>query len=123
VGAITEYVGKYLEGGIRIRINDWKGARRVETDRRTSGIWKTHFRMFSWFSPGAREWRGRVSQLAYFLGVTDLDGIARELGPRWAYWIRGYMTAPEEEWREVAPLIVEIMQKQRQLLAAHSYPQ
>lgn len=33
VGAITEYVGKYLEAEIRIRVNGWKGARRVETDR------------------------------------------------------------------------------------------
>jgi hypothetical protein len=109
LGAITEYVGKYLEAGIRIRIQGWKGARRVETDRRTSSQWKTHSRMFSWVSPGAREWRQRVAELAELLGVTELDGIARELGSHWAYWIRGYMIAPIEEWTEVAPRLVSLL--------------
>lgn len=109
VGAITEYVGKYLEAGVRIRIHGWKGARRVETDRRTSQQWKTHGRLFSWYSPHAREWRKRVHQVALMVGALDLEQIADHLGPHWAYWIRGYMTAPAEEWTNVAPLLVRLL--------------
>lgn len=109
LGAITEYIGKYLEAGVRIRIHGWKGARRVETDRRTSALWKTHSRQFSWFSPGAREWRQRVGEIAALLGVSDLDGISARLGPKWAYWLRVYMTAPRDEWDAVAPTILSLV--------------
>lgn len=109
VGAITEYVGKYLEAGVRIRIHGWKGARRVETDRRTAGLWKNYARMFSWVSPGAREWRSRVQQIARLLQVQNMSGITHHLGPHWAYWIRGYITAPTEEWIEIAPRILQLL--------------
>ena len=106
VGAITEYVGAYLEAGIKIRIHGWKGARRVETDRRTSHLWKTHGRQFSWISPGARSWRKRVGEIAAMIGVNSLDGIKENLGSRWAYWVRGYVTASDDEWREMLPHLI-----------------
>lgn len=113
IGAITEYVGKYLEAGIRIRIHGWKGARRIETDRRTSALWKTYSRRFSWVSPGAKLWRKRVAEVADLLGVADLTGIADQIGSRWAYWLRGYVTAPDEEWQIVGPFVIEFLKSQR----------
>ena len=100
--AISEYVGKYLEAGLIIRRHSWKGCRRVEFDRRAKSAWLTCTRVFAWNSLGARAWRNRVSQLGQSLGVTDMEGIRRKLGPRWAYRFRDTITlADDEDWIEI----------------------
>lgn len=97
--AIAAYVGKYLEGGLVIRKHSWKGCRRVELDRRAKHDWLACSRGFAWHSDGAVEWRKRVGQLGAALGVEDLDGIRRKLGPKWAYRMRETITnATEEDW-------------------------
>lgn len=97
--AISEYLGKYLEGGLALRRHAWKGCRRVEFDRRAKDAWICCSRVFSWNSPGAKAWRKRVGELGTALGVCDFDGIRSMLGPKWAYRLRESITlATAEEW-------------------------
>lgn len=105
-GAISEYIGKYLDKGMAVKVDAWKGVRRFETDRRTSVHWKTCGSKFSWYSPGAIKWRARLRDIAFALGLDpdsgDISTITRRLGPRWAYRMRGaILTADGEEWRRV----------------------
>jgi len=92
--AISEYIGKYLEAGLVIRKHSWKGCRRVEFDRRNKINWLACTRVFAWHSPGAVAWRKRVGELGRALGVTDMDGIRRKLGPKWAYQLREAISLP-----------------------------
>lgn len=113
-GAISEYVGKYLDKGLAVKIDAWKGVRRFESDRRSSVLWKRCGRRFSWVGwrkdkdaahavpTGAAVWRSRVRRLALAIGAPD-DGdvkhLSRILGPRWAYRLRGViLTGTEEEF-------------------------
>jgi hypothetical protein len=123
LGAISEYVGKYLEKGSAIKPEEWKGVRRVELDRGSSREWKRCGRAFSWSGirreddenleeegaywvvrSGAWWWRKRVGELAFALGLPndgDIGAISRALGPRWAYRLRGAITtADQNEWVE-----------------------
>ena len=98
--AISEYIGKYLEAGLIIRKHSWKGCRRVEFDRRNKTGWLACTRVFAWHSPGAIAWRKRVGELGAALGVVDMDGIKKKLGPKWAYRLRDSITlATPEDWR------------------------
>jgi hypothetical protein len=100
--ALSEYVGKYLEAGLVIRKHSWKGCRRVEFDRRAKTAWLSCTRVFAWHSPGAIAWRKRVGELGATLGVADMDGIRRRLGPKWAYRLREAISlAVEEDWQSV----------------------
>lgn len=102
--ALSEYVGKYLEAGLQVRRHDWKGVRRVETDRKTSQEWKTHQRQFSWVSPGAAFWRQRVGEIAAALGITSVDfaALRQRLGSRWAYFLRGaIILSDDDQWQDV----------------------
>ena len=103
-GAVAHYVGAYLEGGLHLRRDEWKGARRIEYDRTESGEWKRAGSAFGWQSPGARAWRLRVGELAQAAAIPfdDLSGFKQKFGRSWAYhWRPSIMTAPEEEWREL----------------------
>lgn len=80
--AIAEYVGKYLEAGLALRKHAWKGCRRVEFDRRAKVAWIACSRVFGWVSPGAAAWRKRVGEVAAALGIQEMDGLHRSLGPR-----------------------------------------
>jgi hypothetical protein len=100
--AISEYVGKYLEAGLILRRHSWKGCRRVEFDRRAKIAWLCCTRVFAWNSPGAKAWRARVGELAAAIGVSDLDGIRRKLGVRWAYRLRDIITlGSNDDWQRV----------------------
>jgi len=104
--AISEYVGKYLEAGLTLRKHSWKGCRRVEFDRRAKGRWVSCCRPFAWHSIGAMIWRNRVGEVACALGVSDMDGIKRKLGSRWAYRMRDAITfAGDEEWQLILSAI------------------
>jgi hypothetical protein len=97
--AISEYVGKYLEGGLALRRHSWKGCRRVEFDRRRKIEWHCCSRVFSWNSPGAKAWRKRVGELGAVIAVADIDGLRRKLGPKWAYRMREIITlGTEDDW-------------------------
>jgi hypothetical protein len=116
-GAISEYIGKYLDKGSALRPSEWKGVRRVEMDRRTSREWKACTLKFSWsgitvqketglvLRGGAVQWRRRVGELSFALGLPvdgDTAGIRRVMGPKWAYRMRGAIcTATQEEWVEL----------------------
>lgn len=98
--AIAAYVGTYLEGGLVIKKHSWKGCRRVEYDRRAKADWIACSRGFAWHSEGAKAWRMRVAQVAAVLGVNEAEGIARRLGPKWAYRVRDAITtASAEDWQ------------------------
>ena len=100
--AISEYVGKYLEAGLTLRRHSWKGCRRVEFDRRAKDAWLCCTRVFAWHSPGAKTWRARVGEIGAALGVADLDGIRRKLGPKWAYRLRESITlATPKDWQQL----------------------
>jgi len=104
--AISEYIGKYLEAGLIIRKHSWKGCRRVEFDRRKKIGWLACTRVFAWHSQGAVAWRKRVSELGVVLGVADMQGIGRKLGPKWAYRLREAITlASAEDWQLVLSVI------------------
>lgn len=101
-GAIAHYVGKYLEGGLSYRRDEWRGARRVEYDRTSSRDWKACASAFSWVSPGAKAWRERVGEMARAVGAADLDGLVKRLGSRWAYHVRPtIMMELEPTWRNL----------------------
>lgn len=98
--AISEYIGKYLEAGLTLRKHSWKGCRRIEFDRSVKNAWLACSRVFAWHSPGARSWRKRVGQLGAALGIDDINGIRRKLGPKWAYRAREAITlGTEEDWQ------------------------
>lgn len=98
-GQLASYVGKYLEAGLAYRRDEWKGARRVEYDRKQSREWKSCASSFAWASPGAKEWRGRVGELACACGAGDCADLAKKLGPKWAYhWRESIMTLNYWEW-------------------------
>jgi len=108
-GAISQYIGKYLEAGMQIRIHAWKGCRRVERDRRTATLWNRHHRQFSWVSPGATIWRKRLSELASALGITDFDGFKTRYGPRWAYHLRErILLATDQKWPEFLSIVTQL---------------
>lgn len=105
-GAISEYIGKYLDKGMAVRLDEWKGVRRFETDRRTSKEWKRCGSKFSWVSPNAALWRARVGQVAFALGCDpfsgDISQIRAKLGPRWGYQLRGaIISADQGEWTDL----------------------
>lgn len=98
--AVSEYVGKYLEAGLRLRRHSWKGCRRVEFDRRAKNAWLACTRVFAWYSPRAVAWRKRVGEIGAALGVDDTEGIRRKLGPKWAYRAReAIILATDGDWR------------------------
>lgn len=100
--AISEYIGKYLEGGLTIKRHSWKGCRRVEFDRRAKTVWLACSRVFGWHSIGAAAWRARVGELGSALGVEDMTGLRRKLGPKWAYRLRDAITTSgQDEWQSV----------------------
>lgn len=104
--AISEYVGKYLEGGLALRKHSWKGCRRVEFDRRAKNAWLACTRVFAWHSPGAKAWRARVAELGVALGVADMTGIRKKLGCKWAYRLRESITlSSAEDWEEFLAVI------------------
>ena len=104
--AISEYVGKYLEAGLTLRKHSWKGCRRVEFDRRAKSAWLVCTRVFAWHSPGATAWRKRVGELGATLGVSDMEGIRRRLGPKWAYRLRESITlASADDWQLLLSMI------------------
>ena len=100
--AMPHYLGKYLNKGMDIKIDAWKGSRKFETDRTTSKIWKCSTGRFSWVSPGAKAWRRRVGELAFALGLPqdgDIKSISKRLGPKWAYNLSSVIiTGTQEEW-------------------------
>jgi len=106
--AISEYIGKYLEGGLNIRRHSWKGCRRIEFDRRAKDLWLCCSRVFSWNSPGAKQWRKRVGDIAEALGVLEIEGITRRLGSRWAYHFREAITLSDDvKWNEFLSSVPE----------------
>ena len=105
-GAVSEYIGKYFEGGLQIRLHEWKGCRRIERDRRTAKLWNHHHREFAWVSPGATIWRKRLGELATALGISHFDDFKARFGPKWAYQLRErLMLASEEGWQEFLALL------------------
>ena len=108
-GAVAEYVGKYLEGGLTFRQDSWKGARRVEYDRKESRNWKACGVAIGWNSPGAKEWRTRVGELAAAVGATDEDQLRDKLGRKWCYHARAdIMTTSLPEWYQVLRYLSEM---------------
>ncbi len=98
--AISEYVGKYLEAGLILRRHSWKGSRRIEYDRRAKAAWLRCTRVFAWNSPGAKVWRTRVGELGAALRVSDLEGIRKKFGCRWAYQLRELITlGNDQDWQ------------------------
>lgn len=117
-GAISEYIGKYLDKGTAIKPVEWKGVRRVEMDRVSSKTWRECSLRFSWASPGGFMWRQRLKQLAFALGLPDdgdISGFSRVLGPRWGYTLRGAIcTATQQEWEEILHVLaVEVGKMKR----------
>jgi hypothetical protein len=99
-GAVAHYIGKYLQGGLSYRRDEWRGSRRVEYDRKESQEWKRCASSFAWVSPGAQVWRSRVGELARAVGAQDPEQLRRKLGSKWAYHVRpSIMMEPEKEWR------------------------
>jgi hypothetical protein len=81
---ISRYVGKYIAKHIRQRLEEDKGARLVRFIGYKAGD-RTASCRFSWNSENAWLWRHKVAAYAKRFGVTDLDGMRRKFGPRWAY--------------------------------------
>jgi hypothetical protein len=101
--AVAQYVGGYLSGSMSVRRDDWKGARRVEYDRKQSISWKSASAQMAWYSEGSKAWRNRLSELALAARVPfdSLEGFRQLWGPKWCYqWRPWIMVAGPREWRE-----------------------
>ena len=81
---IARYVGKYIAKHIGQRLQEDKGARLVRFIGYQAGD-RSASCLFSWNSENAWLWRHKVEAFAKRHGVTDLDGMRRTFGPRWAY--------------------------------------
>jgi hypothetical protein len=104
--AVAHYVGKYLEGGLAYKRDEWKGARRVEYDRTESRAWKSCASSFAWHSSGSTAWRVRVAELAEAVGAEDYSSLLRICGPKWAYfWRASIMTSQEGDWRKLLAVL------------------
>ena len=109
--AMGHYVGKYLTSGTHYRNAKWKGARRVEYDRKESLHWKSCGSAFGFVSDGSREWRKRVDEMAMAACVErdDIMGFRRTFGKTWAYDMRAtMMVTPPEEWRDFLSYLVDV---------------
>jgi hypothetical protein len=109
--AVAHYVGAYLESGTHYRRRDWKGARRVEYDRKESLVWKSCGSALAFVSEGSREWRARVGELAKASCVQpdDMLGLRRTHGRSWAHDLRPtIMTAPYKQWQEFLWYMVDV---------------
>jgi hypothetical protein len=96
---VGEYAGKYLEAGLKLRVHEWKGCRRVEYSRRGAAEWKSHGRRFSWMTPAAVKWRARVKAIAEAVAARNLDELAVRLGKHWSHHHREkIITLGEEEF-------------------------
>ncbi len=89
---IARYVGKYIGKHIRQRLEEDKGARLVRFIGYKAGD-RSASCLFSWNSENAWLWRHKVAAFAIRHGVTDLDGMRRTFGPRWAYHLCGQILA------------------------------
>ena len=98
--AVAGYLGKYLDKSLMVRIDDWKGCRRVERDRKSAKLWSRHNREFAWVSEGGSRWRKRIGELAEALGIMEYDEFQERYGPRWAFHVRErVLIATDEEWQ------------------------
>jgi hypothetical protein len=109
--AVAQYVGAYLESGTHYRNREWKGARRVEYDRKESREWKGCGSAFAFVSEGSKEWRLRVGEIAIASCIEpdDFEMMKRTHGRSWAYDMREtIMTASPELWREYLEYLVYV---------------
>jgi hypothetical protein len=118
--ALSEYVGKYLEAGLSLKRHNWKGVRRVETDRRTSSQWRRCSGQFSWVSEGARAWRGRIGQLATECRCSSLDEMSAKFGARWVWRMRvAILTCDEDAWADVVRSVASSVDPRPYRLEVH----
>lgn len=102
---IAAYVGKYIEQNVKGKNSsgfDDKGVRLVSYSKK----WPRTSTKFSWNTPGAKEWRRKLSKFANILGVDDLDGMKHHFGRRWAYFLADLISdvdsVPEDVLKEIA---------------------
>lgn len=94
---IGRYVGKYIGKHMQSRNEEDKGARLV----RYSSKARYAVTRFSWASPGAAIWRGKVRAFAWIMfeaqGITPtMVGLREALGPHWAYnWREFILSLPD----------------------------
>jgi hypothetical protein len=91
---IARYVGKYISKHITQRREEDKGARVVRFIGFKPGMRRTCGR-FSWNNDNAWLWRQKLAVFAGERGITDLLGMKKRFGPRWAYRLQGRILAQE----------------------------
>lgn len=84
--AIGRYVGKYIGKHMMQRLPEDKGARLVSYSKGCRAM----STKFSWHTEGAQEWRAKVKVFAHMVAERrgcepTFEGLALELGPKWAY--------------------------------------
>ena len=95
---IAKYVGKYISKHLGARRSDDKGARLVRYTVSARAV-STNF---AWFSPSSKKWRARVGELGAAVGATEITGISKRLGPRWAYHLSDdFKVRDESRWRDL----------------------
>jgi hypothetical protein len=89
--AIASYVAKYVQKNLFSRIAEDRGKKLV----RYIGWRGRHLtaNAFSWATPGAAGWRGKVERLSALVGVRNRSEVADAFGPRWAFRLSRTMPA------------------------------
>jgi len=110
--AIAKYVGHYLDAGLRLRKDEWKGCRRVEWSRRTK-IRRIQVNGFAFanFTENKktgergtggprRNWRERCDALLAALGGQQEEDVTTFLGRKWRWKYREQLIGAQDTFDE-----------------------
>ena len=110
--AIAKYVGHYLDAGLQVRKDEWKGCRRVEWSRRTK-IRRLQVNGFAFanftenkktgvYGTGGprRKWREHCDALLAALGGREEEDVQSHLGKKWQWRYREALTGSDEHFAD-----------------------
>ncbi len=133
--AIAKYIGHYLEAGLKLRKDEWKGCRRVEWARR-SDLRRIKVNCFAFanftlnpktgvYGTGGprRKWREHCDALLAAVGGRVEEDMEILLGKKWQYRYRTQLMATDEafsSWlRDAVPVLVRRFEGLPFTLARH----
>lgn len=102
--AMAKYVGKYINKCHMYRTSEFKGMRFVAFGK---GFERSSSMRFTWsgynykdgkaIPTGGKKWRDTVGEVAEKIGATEIEGITKKLGKRWAWHLMEYINLTKVE--------------------------